>query len=547
MASLKISLAQINFTIGDFEGNTSKIADTLFTAKRAGIDLVVFSELSVCGYMPEDLLDFPWFIDKCEQSLEAVAESCQGISAIVGGVMRQSGVGKQLQNVACFMQNGRIEKVIAKSLLPTYDVFSEARYFQAASSTEIIVVKDTKIGITICEDLWHHYNLFEYERNPIEELVEQGAELIINPSASPYYVGKEELRNKVFQEQSLKYQVPIVHVNQVGMHTELLFDGRSKVYDSNGSKIISLPAYEEAKSSFQFENQQIKTDGKTWVDFPKEIADLYHTLIFGIRDYFKKMGFTKAVLGSSGGIDSALVQTLASKALGAENVMAVLMPSKYSSEGSISDAIALSENLGNSYHVLPITDVHKAYEQTLVSLFQDTTVGLAEENIQARSRAILLMAISNKFGNILLNTSNKSEMAVGYSTLYGDLCGSLSVIGDVYKTKVYELCTYINQTTTIIPQNIIEKEPSAELRPDQKDSDSLPEYAVLDAILRLYIEEQRGLDEIIIEGYDPTMVQKIIEMVNRNEYKRYQAPPIIKVSSKSFGRGRSMPLVAKYQ
>jgi NAD+ synthase (glutamine-hydrolysing) len=543
---LRIAIAQLNFKIGDFESNTSKIADTLFTAKSQGVDLVVFPEMSVSGYMPDDLLDYPSFVEKCEYSLELVAQSCQGIAAIVGGVMRNPGKGRLLQNVCCFMQNGRIETVIPKTLLPTYDVFSESRYFEPATSQQVIPFKGINIGIAICEDLWDLYNNFEYTKSPGEALKELGADLIINPSASPFHLGKDSHRNRVFSGQVNRFNLPVLYVNQVGVHTELLFDGSSRAVNNNGEIAVQLPDFESCIRTVEFgENGFVP--GENAVSFDSDpLPQLYKGLIFGIRDYFEKMGFKKAIIGASGGVDSALVQTLAVHALGAENVLAVMMPSRYSSEGSVLHAQQLSQNLGNECIQIPIEEVHHAYENTLSPYFKDLPIGIAEENLQARSRAVILMGLSNKLGYILLNTSNKSEMAVGYSTLYGDLCGSLSVIGDVYKTQVYALCQYINRNGEIIPNDIIEKEPSAELRPEQKDSDSLPAYPILDGILRLFLEEFKGADEIVIEGYDMHTVQRVLQLVNGSEYKRYQAPPILRVSPKAFGKGRVMPLVAKY-
>lgn len=542
----RIALAQLNFKIGDFESNTSKIADALFTAKSQGVDLVVFPEMSVSGYMPDDLLDYPYFVEKCEYSLELVAQSCQGIAAIVGGVMRNPGKGRLLQNVCCFMQNGRIETIVPKTLLPTYDVFSESRYFESATAQQVISFKGINIGIAICEDLWDLYNNFEYTKSPGETLKELGADLIINPSASPFHLGKDSHRNRLFSGQVNRFNLPVLYVNQVGVHTELLFDGSSRAVNKNGEIAVQLPDFESCIRTVEFgENGFIP--GENAVSFDSDpLPQLYKGLIFGIRDYFEKMGFKKAVIGASGGVDSALVQTLAVHALGAENVLAVMMPSRYSSEGSVVHAKALSDNLGNECIQIPIEEVHNAYENTLSPYFKDLPIGTAEENLQARSRAVILMGLSNKLGYILLNTSNKSEMAVGYSTLYGDLCGSLSVIGDLYKTQVYALCRYINRDEEIIPSEIIEKEPSAELRPEQKDSDSLPSYTILDGILRMFLEEFKGVDEIIIEGYDMHTVQRVLQLVNGSEYKRYQAPPILRVSSKAFGKGRVMPLVAKY-
>ena len=546
MSAIKFCLAQLNFKIGDFEGNTAKIADTIFNAKQKGADLVIFSEMSVCGYMPDDLLDYPWFVEKCEQSLEAVAQSCQGIAAIVGGVMRNPNKGRLLQNVVCFMQNGKIQHVTAKTLLPTYDVFNESRYFEPASNSDLINFKGIQIGIAICEDIWDIYNDFEYQKSPGTILKDLGADIIINPSASPFHLGKQSLRNRVFSGQASRFDIPVLYANQVGIHTELLFDGSSRAINSNGEIALQLPEFQESISYIDFENNQF-VSSKTLPVEPDEIETLHRALIFGIKDYFQKMGFKKAVLGSSGGIDSAVVQALLSEALGSENVLAILMPSQFSSDGSVNDAKALSVNLGNPFEIIPIKHIFDQYSDSLSSLFEGREFNVAEENLQARSRGVLLMAISNKFGNILINTSNKSEMSVGYSTLYGDMCGSLSVLGDVYKGQVYALARFINRNQVIIPQEIIDKAPSAELRPGQKDSDSLPEYGVLDEILRLYIEGRKSKDEITMEGYDSQTVEKIVNMVNANEYKRYQAPPIIRVSSKAFGKGRIMPLVAHYQ
>ncbi len=546
MSAIKFCLAQLNFKIGDFEGNTAKIADTIFNAKQKGADLVIFSEMSVCGYMPDDLLDYPWFVEKCEQSLEAVAQSCQGIAAIVGGVMRNPQKGRLLQNVVCFMQNGRIQQTIAKTLLPTYDVFSESRYFEPAQDTEIIEFKGHKIGIAICEDIWDIYNDFEYKTSPGSILKNLGADIIINPSASPFNLGKQSLRNRVFSGQASRFDLPVIYANQVGIHTELIFDGASRVINSNGEIALQLPDFKESIAYIEFKDHQFKSSNTVPVE-PDEIETLHSALIFGIQDYFKKMGFKKAILGSSGGIDSAVVQALLSEALGSENVLAVLMPSQFSSNGSITDAQQLSENLGNPFEIIPIKSIFDQYTASLSSIFEGREFNVAEENIQARSRGVLLMAISNKLGNILINTSNKSEMSVGYSTLYGDMCGSLSVLGDVYKGQVYDLARYINRNEVMIPHEIIDKAPSAELRPGQKDSDSLPDYDVLDEILKLYIEGKKSKDEITMEGYDSQVVERIVNMVNANEYKRYQAPPIIRVSSKAFGKGRIMPLVAKYQ
>jgi len=542
---MKICLAQLNYTIGDFEQNTAKIAEAITNAKLSGADLIVFSELAVCGYPPEDLLDYPSFIEACEQSLEAVAECCNGIAAIVGGVTKNTGKGRSLFNVACFMQNGKIEKTICKTLLPTYDIFNEARYFEANREWVILDFMDTKIGIAICEDLWDQYNNFEYSVSPAEKLKLAGADIIIHPSASPFHVGKAKLRDYIFDDTIKRFGLPIVYVNQVGANTEIIFDGDSQAINKFGETVCELPHFKEELGYINFNG--IDITGKTIKPaLYNEIEILHDAIVFGIQEYFGKMGFKKALLGSSGGIDSAVVQALASKALGNENVWPILMPSEFSSEGSISDAIELSDNLGNKYDLVPIKDIYSSFDKTLAPLFYGKSFDVTEENIQARARGMILMALSNKFGHVLLNTSNKSEMAVGYSTLYGDMCGGLSPIGDVYKMKVYALANYINREREIIPLSIINKAPSAELRPGQKDSDSLPEYPLLDELLGLYIEDRKGRDEIKSGGYDPSVVDRIVNLVNRNEFKRFQAPPTLRVTQKAFGSGRRIPLVAKY-
>ena len=545
---MKICIAQLNYKIGDIENNTQKIADTIHEAKQAGADLVVFSELAVCGYPPDDLLDYPWFIEKCEQGLEMVAQSCQGIAAIVGGISTSTySTGRQLHNVACFMRDGRIEDTVKKTLLPTYDVFNERRYFEPSREHRIIDYKGVKIGITICEDMWDKYNSFEYEKSPASHLSVNGAQLIINPSASPFNMGKHKIRDKIIEGNTNRFSTPIVYVNQVGAHNDLIFDGNSCAFNTKGEKVSDMVSFKEAIRYVDFKNGEISDESENGSGVETDDIKLIHdALVFGIKDYFKKMNFKTATLGSSGGIDSAVVQALTSEALGADKVHPVLMPSKFSSAGSVSDAEKLSKNLGNPYIQIPIKDVYDSYVNSLEPHFEGKEFDVTEENLQARARGVILMALSNKHGHILLNTSNKSEIAVGYSTLYGDMCGSLSPIGDVYKTKVYALAKYINRDKEIIPNEIINKAPSAELRPDQKDSDSLPEYSVLDEILSLYIEEKKGPWEIKSLGYDSKTVEKTINLVNRSEFKRFQSPPILRITSKAFGRGRIIPLVANY-
>jgi len=540
---VKIALAQLNYRIGDFELNTSKMYEAITEAKSQGADLVVFSELSVSGYPPGDLLDYEWFVEKCEQSMDAIAQSCQGIAAIVGGVMRNRDKGRGLFNVSCFLQNGRIEHIVRKTLLPTYDVFSESRYFEPADACQIFEFKGLKIGIAICEDIWDVYNEFLYEKSPLQYLKNEGAQLIIHPSASPFNVGKIRMRDKVFAGNIERFGLPIVYVNQVGAHADLIFDGDSQVINAEGKTVKQLPLFEEKVEYITFGKNDFLGIPVNSSE-PEETALMQDAIVYGIKDYCRKTGFKKVILGSSGGIDSALVQALACKALGSENVLALLMPSPFSSEGSINDAKQLSINLANDFRVVPINDIFSTYLNTLEPAFEKLPQNITEENLQTRIRANLLMAMSNNMGYLLLNTSNKSEMSVGYSTLYGDMCGGLSPIGDVWKTKVYALAKYMNRKNEIIPNAILTKAPSAELRPGQKDTDSLPEYAILDEILHWYVEERRSREEIKAQGYDSAMVDKIINMVNKAEYKRFQSPPVLRITSKAFGRGRQMPLVA---
>ena len=540
---MKIALAQLNYTIADIVGNKEKIIVALNKAKESAADLVVFSELSICAYPPDDLLDYPHFISNCIQAVEEIAKHAIGITVILGSpTFNESKIGRRLYNSACILQDGIVKHTVHKTLLPTYDVFNEARYFEANSSFKTIEINGKKIAITICEDLWFEMERFNYSGNPLEELSKYRPDLLINISASPFNMHKKIERLNVLKNVCVRYALPLVYVNQTGVHTDLVFDGNSMVINENGSLVLECSNFKEDFQIFDTEKENREIDFKE----AEETELMHDALIYGIQNFFGKMGFSKAVLGSSGGIDSAVVQALATRALGAENVKAILMPSDFSSEGSVLDAKKLSENLKNNFEILPISNVFDSFGQTLKPMFEGLEFGLAEENIQARSRAVLLMAISNKFGHILLNTSNKSEMSVGYTTLYGDMCGSLSVMGDLYKTDVYKLARFINKELEIIPYSIIDKAPSAELRPNQKDSDSLPEYDVLDQILELYIEKQKGIEEIVQLGFESALVNRIIGMVNRNEYKRFQAPPIIRIRSKAFGRGRQIPLVSKW-
>jgi NAD+ synthase (glutamine-hydrolysing) len=543
---MKICLAQLNYLIGDFEGNRTKIKNAIERAKSDGATLIVFSELAVCGYPPEDFLDYEWFVDACMDSVHDIAAACQGITCVVGSVDRNSGMGRSLHNAAFVLRDGAIVSVHHKSLLPTYDVFHEARYFEPSGTLHLDHIQGVKTGVLICEDLWDHHNDFSYARVPLEELKAMELALLINPAASPFQWGKEVKRREVLQDNARRFQLPVVYVNQVGAHADLIFDGNSMVVDAEGKVILELPRFEEHLAYVELAEDGLHPEGESPAGAAEPMELLHDAIVFGIREYCAKNGFRKVVLGASGGIDSAVVQALACRALGPSNVQALLMPSPYSSEGSVLDAQRLSENLGNPYLVLPINQVFESTVQSMQPAFGALPQDVTEENIQARIRGQFLMAFSNKHAHLLLNTSNKSEMAVGYSTLYGDLCGGLSPIGDVYKTRVYALANYINRQGEVIPEAILVKEPSAELRPNQKDQDSLPPYEVLDALLFQYIEARKGMLQLVQAGFDAALVQRVVQLVHRNEYKRYQAPPILRVSSKAFGSGRRMPLVAKH-
>lgn len=539
---MKIALAQLNFHIGNFKDNVEKIKTEIGKAAREKADLIVFSELAISGYPPRDFLEFSEFIELCELHLNQIAEKCIDIAAIIGCPVRNtSGKGKGLFNAACFLNNGKVEFIQKKTLLPTYDVFDEYRYFEPNSEFQIVDYKGKKIAITICEDIWDVGKLKLYDISPTDELNKFGPDIFINISASPFSKGQIEKRRKVLIENALKYNRPFIYVNHTGAQTELIFDGKSMVCDKNGRIIKTMKAFEEDlwfyDAAKEYHEEIIENNEK---------EDILDALVTGLKDYFRKSNFKKAVIGLSGGIDSAITLVIACKALGAENVLAVLMPSPYSSKHSIDDSLQLCINVGCSHRIIKIHDLIEEFDKTLSPEFGLLPKDLTEENIQARIRCILLMAFSNKFGSILLNTSNKSEKAVGYGTLYGDLSGGLSILGDVYKTEVYQLAKYINEVEEIIPKNILEKEPSAELRFDQKDTDSLPDYEVLDPILYQYIEENKSAPQIIEMGHDEVLVLNILKLVNTNEYKRFQTAPILRISKKAFGMGRRMPIVGKY-
>lgn len=549
---MKIALSQLNYHIGNFDSNTDKIIATIEKSRNQHVDLVVFSELAICGYPPKDLLERKDFIERTEKALQKVASACIDIAAVVGAPsINPNEKGKNLYNSAYFISNGKIESIHNKTLLPNYDIFDEYRYFEPNTDFSVVELKGKKIAITVCEDLWENQpveNNFAkselYTISPMEELSKLNPDLVVNIAASPFSFNQQDTRTNILKNVATKYQLPVVYVNQIGAQTELIFDGDSMVVNTKGEVAARLQYFEEdyqVVDTDEIENQKVEDQE---VDYIEKIHD---ALVLGLKDYFSKMGFSKATLGLSGGIDSAVTVVLAERALGKENVRVLLLPSQYSSDHSVQDAVDLAKNLGIEYQIVPIQGIFNEFEKSLAPIFGDLSFNVAEENIQARIRGTLMMGLSNKFGHILLNTSNKSEAAVGYGTLYGDMNGGLAVLGDVYKTDVFKLAWYMNKDQEVIPVNTIVKPPSAELRPDQKDSDSLPDYDTLDAILYRYIEKNMSLQEIIANGYEESIVKKAIRLVNMNEYKRFQTPPILRVSSKAFGFGRKIPLVAKHE
>jgi NAD+ synthase (glutamine-hydrolysing) len=629
---MKIYLAQQNYHIGNFEWNTNKIIDGINKAKAAGADLVLFSELCVCGYPPRDFLEFHDFINQCYEAIDKIKEHADDIGVLIGAPARNPlKEGKELFNAAYFLYEKEVKAEIHKTLLPTYDVFDENRYFEPAFSWNCISFKGRKLAVTICEDIWNLGDNPLYRITPMEALIKEGPDVMLNLSASPYNYAQDTVRNSIVKAHTEKYGIPMLYCNGVGSQTEIVFDGGSLVYDAKGNRVKELAYFEEdyflyeappppkgglaktqpkpEKESSQISIASLKepaapheeiignkktiiepsplndsreeyisstsqprsdasanpplggggaayyysaadvgkgSDIIAYLTDDKNIHEIYCALLLGIRDYFQKMGFKKATLGASGGVDSAVVQALAVEALGKENVHVLLMPSQFSSGHSVSDAEQLSKNLDNRYDIIAIKDIFDSFTTSLNPIFGDLPFGVAEENIQSRIRGNLLMALANKFGYILLNTSNKSELATGYGTLYGDMAGGLGVLGDLYKMQVYALGRYINKGGEVIPEHILTKAPSAELRPNQKDSDSLPDYNILDRILYHYIELRQGPKEIIAEGYDAGLVTRVLRLVNMNEYKRNQFCPIIRVSSKAFGVGRRLPIVAKY-
>ena len=558
---MKIFLAQQNYNIGNFESNTARIIDAIEQAKSANADLIVFSELCVCGYAPKDFLDFNDFVNKCYEAIDKIKLHADTIGVLVGAPDKNPArQGKDLFNGAFLLYEKEIKAVAHKTCLPNYDVFDEYRYFEPAFTWNIMEFKGKRLAVTICEDIWNLGNNPLYRICPMDILMEQKPDVMINLSASPFDYTHDEDRKATIKSNVIKYKLPLFYCNAIGAQTEVVFDGASLVFDKDGNLCKEFPQFRE-----HIEEIILNDDGTIDANviepvqaMPDQllepvqltetlnIAQVHDALILGIKDYFKKMGFNKAIVGSSGGIDSAVVISLACEALGKENVRAILMPSQYSTSHSVGDAEKLSKNTDNPYDIIPIKNIYEDFLKELKPVFKDLPFSIAEENIQSRIRGNLLMAIANKFGYILLNTSNKSELATGYGTLYGDMAGGLGVLGDCYKLQIYELAKYINRDKEIIPANIINKAPSAELRPDQKDSDSLPEYAVLDKILYQYIERTQGPDQIKAQGFDAALVDRVLKLVNINEYKRNQFCPVIRISPKAFGVGRRLPIVGKY-
>ena len=550
---MKIALAQLDYHIGNFEGNLEKMLAAVEQARTLGADLICFGELSVCGYPPRDFLEFDDFIRRCQASVEALQNVSRGIGIVVGSPSRNPEVeGKDLHNSAWLLYDGQVLGVQHKTLLPTYDIFDENRYFEPATEFHVIPFRGKKIALSVCEDIWNVGNENPlYTICPLDEMMGEEPDFILNISASPFDYTHAALRIHTVRANVERYKIPMFYTNNVGAQTDIIFDGGSIVMSPDGQVFDEMPYFEECLRVYEL--AEVQRGGRSLEQLKEKIKLIHDALVVGIRDYFRKLGFKKAILGLSGGIDSAVTVVLAAEALGRENVRVMLLPSQFSSGHSVDDARDLAENLGIQYDIVPILPIFESFEGTLKPFFEGLPFNVTEENIQARIRGTLLMALSNKFGHILLNTTNKSEMAVGYGTLYGDLCGGLSVLGDVYKTEVYELASYlntlplgINGITAVIPRNSIEKPPSAELRPGQKDTDSLPPYEILDPLLFQYIERRQGPRELVAMGFDEALVARVLRMVNMNEFKREQAAPVLRVSSKGFGMGRRMPIVGKY-
>ncbi len=543
---MKIAIAQLNYHIGNFEGNLKKMLQAVEEAKIKGADMIVFGELSTCGYPPRDFLEFDDFISKSEASIQELLKASKNIAIVVGSPTRNPVIeGKDLYNSALFLYDEKIQHTQHKALLPTYDIFDEYRYFEPATEFNVVEFKGKKIALTVCEDIWNVGNENPlYVTCPLDELQGQNPDFVVNLSASPFNYRHANTRIHVLKANVERYGLPMFYVNHSGAQTEVIFDGGSLVISPDGNIFDELPYFKELVKVYDLD--EVNKGGVHRVQPKDKIALIHDAIVTGIKDYFGKLGFKKAILGLSGGIDSAVTAALAARALGPENVLNVLMPSEFSSGHSVSDAEQLAQNFGMPYKIIPIKNIYDSFMGALSPHFEGRPFNVTEENLQARSRGVILMGLSNKFGHILLNTSNKSEMAVGYGTLYGDMCGGLSVIGDVYKMDVYALARYINKDGELIPENTIVKPPSAELRPGQKDSDSLPDYEILDEVLFEYIENCQGPKEIIAKGFDEKLVARVLRLVNINEFKRYQTAPVLRVSSKAFGMGRRMPIVGKY-
>jgi NAD+ synthase (glutamine-hydrolysing) len=543
---VRIALGQINTVVGDFSGNSEKIIAYARRARGGGLDLILFPELSVCGYPPRDLVERPWFVERNQQAVQTIARETQGIAVICGLVTpAHSSTGKSVLNSAALLRDGKVAFVQSKRLLPTYDVFDEMRNFAPADRQQLFPFEGRQLALTICEDAWNDKHFWDrqlYGVDPVEDLIGAGGKVLLNISASPFYLCKRELRHDMLAAIATNYRVPVAMVNQIGGNDSLVFDGSSFVLGPDGQVIAQAKSFEEDLICFDTET----LTGDVHARDEGLESSAYSALVLGTRDYVHKCGFRQVVLGLSGGIDSALTACIAVDALGRENVLGIGMPGPYSSRGSIDDAAELARNLGIRFELVPIGDIFHAYGKALSPVFAGRQPDVTEENIQARIRGSLMMAISNKFGCLVLTTGNKSELAAGYCTLYGDMCGGLAVISDVPKTLVYQLANFVNSRSPVIPRSTIEKPPSAELRPDQKDSDSLPPYEVLDAILEDYIEDNKSPDAIAAEhGYDLDLVRKIACMVDKSEYKRQQAAPGLKISEKAFGFGRRYPIAAK--
>ena len=545
---MKVALAQINPTVGDIKGNIKKILEYSHRAKASGADLVVFPELAIIGYPPRDLLLKESFVKANIDGLNYLAEQLPDIAALVGFADINPGQGRPLFNAVAFIEKGKIKAVQHKTLLPSYDVFDEDRYFEPAKTHTTFLLKEVLLGVCICEDIWNYKDFVpraRYQIDPIRKIAELKAQVLINLSASPFNVGKEHLRHDLVRNQALRFGLPIVYVNQVGGNDELIFDGRSIVIDGKGILLARANAFAEDLLIVDLD----KGIGEIKPSPEDRVENIYQALVLGTRDYASKCGFGKAIVGLSGGLDSAVTCALAVRALGADNVLGVAMPSPYSSKSSIDDAKELAENLDIEFRVIPIDKPMKSYRELLKEDFRKSLPDIAEQNIQARIRGNIMMALSNTYGYLVLATGNKSELAVGYCTLYGDMCGGLAVISDLPKMTVYDLAKYINEKAeyALIPTSTIEKAPSAELKPNQKDQDELPPYVVLDGIINAYVEQHKCPEEIVRLGYDPDVVMKVIGLIDHNEYKRHQAPPGLKVTAQAFGLGWRMPIAQGFR